>query len=129
MSAIFFDTSTTLAGAATFIGGTAGNGGVDGIGGATGQARDVGNPANAGGGEMSRFGAVVNTDQAGTLYIDGSFSPAGPWRQQGSIAAVVGGSADLSVPIRFRYYRVRYVNGATQTGAGNFAIHSSFLAN
>jgi hypothetical protein len=125
--AIFFDTSTQLAGAATFIGGTAGNGGVAGIGGATGQARDLGSAVNGNGGEMARFGAVVNTDQAGNLFIDGSFDGS-TWRQQGTIAAVVGGSADISVPLRFRYYRVRYVNGATPTGVGNFAIHSSFTA-
>jgi len=126
--AIFFDTSTQLAAAATYIGGTAGNGGAAGIGGATGQARDLGSAANGNGGEMSRFGAVVNTDQAGNLFIDASYDGT-TWRQQGTIAAVVGGSADISVPLRFRYYRVRYVNGATQTGAGNFSIHSSFTAN
>lgn len=128
MPAIFYDTATQLNAGETFTGGTAGFGGVAGSGGGAGQSRDIGNPAGmSGGGEVSRFGAVVNTDQAGTLYIDGSFNGT-TWRQQGTIAAVVGGSADISVPIRFRYYRVRYVNGATQTGAGNFSIHSSFLA-
>ena len=129
MPAIYFDTSTQLNAGETFIGGTAGFGGVAGRGGGPGQARDIGNPAGmSGGAEVTRFGAVVNTDQAGTLYIDASFDGT-TWRQQASIAAVINGSADVSVPIRFRYYRTRYVNGATQTGAGNFSIHSSFLAN
>lgn len=120
MARIFFSTSTQLAAGATFTSGTAGNGGVDGVGDAPGQARDAGawNEAN-------RFGAVVNSDVAGTLYIDGSYDKT-TWRQQGS-AAVAGGTAvDLDVPVRYRYYRTRYVNGATQTGAGAFAIHSSF---
>lgn len=127
MPAIFFDTNTALGNAASFIGGTAGNGGVAGIGGAAGQARDVGQSNGGLGTDINRFGAVVNTDQAGNLFIDGSFDGV-TWRQQGTIAAVVGGSADLSVPIRFRYYRTRYVNGATPTGGGNFSIHSSFLS-
>ncbi len=112
MPALYFDTAQQQAASATY----------------TGTARDIGDPTGmSGGSDVARFGAVVNTDQAGTLYIDGSFDKT-VWRQQGSLAAVINGSADLSVPIRFRYYRVRYVNGATQTGAGNFSIHSSFLS-
>lgn len=103
-----FVTSTQLAGGATF----------------TGPAIDTSDPMNGSG--HDRIGAVVNTDQAGNLFIDGSFDGS-TWRQQGTIAAVVNGAADLSVPLRMRYYRFRYVNGATQTGAGNFAIHASLL--
>ncbi len=110
MAAYFTETSTQQAANATF----------------NGTARDVTDQAGAFGGDANRFGAVVNTDQAGTLYIDGSTDKA-TWRQQGTMAAVVGGSADLSVPVRYRYYRVRYVNGGTQTGTGNFSIQSSFL--
>lgn len=110
MPAIFFETAAQQAASATY----------------TGAVRDIGDPAGSSGGDFNRFGAVVNTDQTGALYIDGSFDKT-TWRQQGTVAAVVGGSADLSVLIRFRYYRVRYINGATQTGAGNFSVHSSFL--
>lgn len=117
MATIFFDTSTALAASATFapaLGGAIGFGG--------NSIRDATAYDDA-----NRFGAVAHSDQSGTLYIDGTFDPVnGPWRQCGSIAVTPGVPADLDVPVRFRYYRVRYVNGTTATGAGAFAIHSSF---
>ncbi len=114
MATIFFDTSTQLNAGATYTGGAGGTGfGADMIWDATSIS------------DSNRFGAQANSDQPGTLYIDGSFN-AVAWRQAGSVAVTAGTPADLDVPVRFRYYRTRYVNGATQTGAGNFSIHSSF---
>ena len=104
----FFVTAAQLAGAATF----------------NGPAMDLNDPQISGPGDNNRFGANVNSDVAGTMFIDGSFDGT-TWRQQGSVAVTGGTPADLSLPIRFRYMRVRYTNGATQTGVGAFAIHAS----
>jgi hypothetical protein len=107
-----FVTSTQLAASATF----------------TGPALDLADPQVAGPDDQNRIGATANSDQTGTLYIDGSFD-ASTWRQAGSVAVAANVPSDLSVPIRYRYYRFRYINGATQTGAGNFAIHASLTEN
>lgn len=119
MAVILFDTSTTLAAGATFQSGAAGNGGSTETGLGSGMIRDMTSVQDS-----NRFGVVVNSDQAGTVYIDGSFDRT-IWRQQGSVAVAANTPTDLDIPVRYRYYRVRYVNGGTPTGAGNFAIHSS----
>lgn len=137
MAVLFVDLSgTSLPANATFLGGTANGangtlpggatvasvGSADGIGSGTGQARDAGAVA-----ESDRFGAIVHSDQAGTLYIDGAFNRVTQnWRQLGSVAVVANTPVDLDIPVRFPLMRVRYVNGATATTAGLTAIHSSF---
>jgi hypothetical protein len=123
MARVFVDlTGTALGAGATFIAGTAGNGGADGIGASNGQARDATVSEDS-----DRFGAVVHTDQSGTLYIDGAYTRTAPnWRQLGSVAVTAGVPADLDVPVRFPLLRTRFVNGATATTAAATAIHSSF---
>lgn len=111
MARYIFVTATQLAANATFTQGTT-----------SGAIIDTADGSN--GGDWSRIGAQVNSDQAGTMYLDGSFDGT-VWRQAGSVAVTANVPADLDLPLRFRYYRVRYVNGATITGAGNFAIHAS----
>lgn len=114
MAFLSFETSTQLAANATYDGA------------ANGKVHDIAD-SGAADSSVSSFGIFVSSDQAGTAYIDSSFNGA-LWRVQGSVVVSAGVPADLSVPIRQRYYRVRYVNGGTATGAGNFAIHSSFLS-
>ena len=106
-SVFFNDSTTALAGAATF----------------TGTARDVGIAA----GTIQPYGAFNATafaDQAGTLRIEMSNDNT-TWRRATADTAVAANAVvTLSVPVVTRYYRAVYVNGATLQGA--FMLNSSF---
>ena len=95
-TAFFAETATALAAAATLTGATRDN---------TGVAGGVGT-------RYKNFVAEVFTDQAGTLYIDKSTDGI-TWRQAATAAVTGGVNAQLSVIMTVRYYRMRYVNGAT----------------
>ena len=101
------DTTTVLAGAATF----------------TGTARDVGVAA---GSATSRntFKAFAKTDQIGTLSIECSNDNI-TWSTISSAALVVDTPLHLSVPVMTRYHRVKLVNGTTlQT---NLIVNSGYV--
>jgi len=95
-TAFFAETATLLAASATLTGATRDN---------TGVAGGVGT-------RYKNFVAEVFTDQAGTLYIDKS-TDGTTWRQAATAAVAAGVNAQLSVIMTVRYYRMRYVNGAT----------------
>jgi hypothetical protein len=88
----FIDSTTVLAGAATF----------------TGVTLNLG--ANH---SFIKFRARVYSDQGGTLFIDQSRDGVA-WRTVGAGASVAAGAAvELEQNVMCQYVRVRYVNGAT----------------
>lgn len=107
----FADTSTVLTAGNTF----------------TGSTRDLG--ATTTNIPWSYFGASVWADQPGTVWVYGSNNSSTWIPQNGTAGTAVaaGNTVDVKVPIRFRYWYVKYTNGATtQT---NFNVNSSFTAN
>lgn len=93
---IFSETATVLAASATL----------------TGVTRDTAAVPGGVGTRFKNFVAEVFTDQAGTLYIDKSTDGTN-WRQAATLAVSAGVNATLEAKITCRYYRMRYVNGAT----------------
>jgi hypothetical protein len=79
----------------------------------TGTVRDFGVVATS---NRKTFVANGFSDQAGTLFIDMSNDNV-TWRQAKKIACLAGDSVELSALICTRYYRVRWVNGATVQAA------------
>ncbi|MBN9143770.1 MULTISPECIES: hypothetical protein [unclassified Novosphingobium] len=93
----YLDTTTVLAGAATY----------------TGVDRPTTTVTFA-----TKFKARVITDQTGTLYIDQSVDGGSTYRVVSTTAVTAGTAANASVDITGPYsastvFRVRYVNGAT----------------
>lgn len=105
---VFFNESTTaLAGAATF----------------TGTSRDVGIAAGTVQPYVD-FNAAAFADQAGTLRIEMSNDNT-TWRRATADTSVAANAVvTLTVPVVTRYYRAVYVNGATLQGA--FMLNTSF---
>jgi hypothetical protein len=104
----YTDSSTNLAGAATFTG--------------TGRA----SLAN-----YTYFNATAFADQAGTLFIDLSVDTGTTYRQIRSVAVAANVAQTLVTPLTglagtATLYRVRYTNGATAQGA--FQLTSSYTA-
>lgn len=95
-AAFFEETATVLAAAGTL----------------TGASRDNTGVAGGVGTRYKSFVAEVFTDQAGTLYIDKSTDGV-TWRQAATLAVTANVNAQLSVLMTVRYYRLRYINGAT----------------
>lgn len=93
---IFSETATALAASATL----------------TGASRDTAAVAGGVGTRFKNFIAEVFTDQPGTLFIDKSTDNT-TWRQAATLAVAAGVNATLEAKITCRYYRLRYVNGAT----------------
>lgn len=93
---IFSDTATVLAASATL----------------TGVTRDTAAVPGGVGTRFKNFVAEVFTDQPGTLFIDKSTDGTN-WRQAATLAVSAGVNATLEAKITCRYYRLRYVNGAT----------------
>jgi len=91
---IFTDTTTPLAGGATF----------------TGNSHDAYNKCVA--------CATATSDQNGTLYIDQSDNPNFPANQvySESVALVGGTPVSLISTLRLEYWRVRYINGGVAQG-------------
>lgn len=87
------DTTTALAASGTF----------------TGTARDFGVSPQVG---RKVFSVNGFADQAGTLFVDMSNDNV-TWRQAKKGTCLAGDSVDLNVAVVTRYYRVRWVNGAT----------------
>lgn len=88
----------------------------------TGQLRDITiTPA------YSRFGATVVTDQAGSLQVQMSIDGAN-WLNSATQAVTANVPVDVSVPVRARFYRAVYTNGATATGANAFSLLTSYTA-
>ena len=79
----------------------------------TGTVRDLGISSTQ---NRKTFYASAFADQAGTLFIDMSNDNIA-WRQAKKIACLAGDSVELSALICTRYYRVRWVNGATAQAA------------
>lgn len=73
------------------------------------------------------FGALVNTDQSGTLQIQFSTDAANPIPANLPVAVTAGTPLDIKVPVRARYARAVFVNGSTATGATAFTLLTSFL--
>lgn len=105
----FSDTTAVLAGAATY----------------TGATRDLGATATTV--QWSFFGATFFADQAGTAFVEYSNNNSTWYLATPGVAVTASTPVDIKVPIRARYYRVRYLNGATLQG--QFNINSSFTAN
>ncbi len=105
VTTFYNDTVTALAAAGTF----------------TGTSRDLGVSPQTG---KRLFVATAFADQAGTLYVDMSNDNT-TWRQARKIAIVAGDSAELQVAVVTRYYRARFVNGAT--AQGGFMLNSGVL--
>lgn len=104
----YTDSSTNLAGAATFTG--------------TGRA----SLAN-----YVQFNATAFADQAGTLFIDLSVDTGTTYRQIRSVAVAANVAQTLTAPLTglagsATLYRVRYTNGATAQTA--FQLTSSYTA-
>ncbi|AXN53730.1 hypothetical protein SPS_19 [Sphingomonas phage Scott] len=95
-TSIYSETATVLAASGTL----------------NGASRDSGAVAGGIGTRFKNFVAEVFTDQAGTLYIDKS-TDGTTWRQAATASVAAGVNATLEVKITCRYYRLRYVNGAT----------------
>ncbi len=93
----YTDSTTALAAGATF----------------TGTTRDITTTPR-----RNRVTARAFADQAGTLFIEQS-RDATTWRSPvgHSVAVAAGETRQLTVDIVTRYWRVRYVNGATAQGA------------
>ena len=93
----FTDSTTALAAGATF----------------TGTTRDITTTPR-----RNRVTARAFADQAGTLFIEQSRDST-TWRNPAthSVAVAVGETRQLTVDIVTRYWRVRYLNGATLQGA------------
>jgi len=90
------DSVTPLAASAAFTGGNRDN---------TGLVGGIGT-------RYTDFIGEVFTDQAGTLIIEKS-ADATTWRQAASMPVVANQNAQLKVAMSTRYYRTRFVNGAT----------------
>ncbi|MCW1382903.1 hypothetical protein OLX02_08710 [Novosphingobium sp. KCTC 2891] len=105
----YTDSTTALAGAATF----------------TGTGRATGSTPYA------FFNACAYADQAGTLFVDQSLDTGTTYQPVASQAVPAGSFANLAVRLCGAFgaatlYRVRYVNGAT--AQATFRLSSSFSA-
>jgi hypothetical protein len=107
----FSDTSTPLSSAATF----------------TGTTRDLGATATTV--PWAYFGSTFYSDVAGTAFVEFSNNNSTwyPWNGSAGTALAAGSTVDIKAPIRARYYRARYVNGAT--AQGTFNVNTSWTAN
>lgn len=75
----------------------------------------------------NRFGALVVSDQSGTVQLQFSTDNTN-WIPATLPVAVTGGTPlDISAPIRARWCRAVYTNGSTATGATAFTLLTSFL--
>jgi len=88
----------------------------------TGTTRDLGTSSATI--PFTTFGASFFADQPGTAFIEQSVAGGATWRVVATQAVTANTNVDLNVPIRARYYRVRYLNGATANTI--FEINSSF---
>lgn len=89
----------------------------------TGSSRDtLFNPL-----AYNRFGALVVSDQSGTVQLQFSTDNTN-WIPATLPVAVTGGTPlDISAPIRARWCRAVFTNGATATGTNAFTLLTSFL--
>ena len=71
----------------------------------------------------NRYGVFVSSDQAGQVFIEVSTNNS-TWVLVDQRSVVAATPVDFSVPVRARYYRTRYVNGATAAAA--LTVLSSF---
>ena len=102
------DTSTNLAGNATF----------------TGTARDTGIVSGVAS-TFEYFNAFAYADQAGTFSIEGSWDNA-TWTKLATGAITASTPLTLQIPVMFRYHRVKLVNGAA--AQGTVQISSAYTA-
>ena len=87
----------------------------------TGATRDVGAPA-----VFSKFNVAVQSNQAGTIYVQSSNDNFTTIANVASVAVTANTPATLIVPVIYRYNRSLFVNGAT---AATASVNSSYTAN
>lgn len=89
----------------------------------TGSSRDtLFNPL-----AYNTFGALVNTDQSGTVQLQFSTDNTNWIPANLPVAVTANTPLDIKAPIRARYARAVFVNGSTATGTTAFTLLTSFL--